>query len=251
MLQKKKLFHRAARDLAIEAEFLSSLCHPGINSLKGVSIDGIKAFADGSHDSFFLITERLNETLEERLERWTSQSDSNYSLWTQIKVAEELAEVLRYLHEKRIVFRDLKPSNIGFSATDDSLKIFDFGLSRKLPDGRSSKQVYTMSGVGTRRYMAPEVIRQVPYNCRADVYGWSMIFWQVLHLQKPYADLSKESHEVGVGRSGHRPPISSHYPESIRRVLEKSWVGCPRTRLTAADVCSELVIIRNELHGIS
>lgn len=248
LLVKPILFHRAATYFASEAHLSSVLKHPGINGLKGISIDGFNAYADGRHDSFFLITERLTETLESRIERWSTQPQSDASLQDKVKIAHQLAEVLRYLHENRVVFRDLKPCNIGFSAVDDSLKLFDFGLSRKLPKRKMSGQVYVMSGVGSYRYMAPEVIRQFPYNCTVDIYGWGMIFWQMIHLQKPYADLSPDEHEVSVGSSGHRPLISSCFPPSIQRVLEQTWDESSWSRLTAADLINELIMIQDELN---
>lgn len=247
LASKQRSFYEAARNLVIEANFCSSLDHPGVQQLKGISFAGIKAFDNGEHDSFFIITERLTETLDDRIKRWGSQPNSNVSLKTKVKVAEQLAEVLQYLHDNRIVFRDLKPSNIGFSPKDDSLRLFDFGLSRRLPKGRSSGNVYVMSDVGTCRYMAPEVVRQFPYNCQADVYGWSMIFWQMLYLIQPYAEMSPEEHEASVIESSHRPEISSDCPESIRLLLQDSWVESPYVRLSMDDVCGDLVMILDEL----
>lgn len=55
-----------------------------------------------------------------------------------------------------VVYRDLKPDNIGFDVRGD-VKIFDFGLSRQIPSGKSKDGLYKMTGdTGSPRYMAPE-----------------------------------------------------------------------------------------------
>jgi len=84
-----------------------------------------------------------------------------------LQVAIDLAGVLAYCHGGGtipgvgVMHRDLKPDNIGFSATDGRLVLFDFGLAKLVPrmEGTVSgtaPQPMT-GGVGSPRYMAPEV----------------------------------------------------------------------------------------------
>lgn len=55
-----------------------------------------------------------------------------------------------------IIYRDLKPDNIGFDVRGD-VKLFDFGLSRELPERKLDDGTYHMTGdTGSPRYMAPE-----------------------------------------------------------------------------------------------
>jgi serine/threonine protein kinase len=55
-----------------------------------------------------------------------------------------------------VVYRDLKPDNVGFDVRGD-VKIFDFGLSRQLPSEKLKDGTYNMTGdTGSPRYMAPE-----------------------------------------------------------------------------------------------
>ena len=55
--------------MALEAELLASLQHPNIIKLRGITSSGASGFADGPQ-GYFLIIDRLEETLEERMRRW-------------------------------------------------------------------------------------------------------------------------------------------------------------------------------------
>ncbi len=62
-------------DLAVEAEFLSALSHPNIIKLRGVSQGGAECFGNGP-GGYFLIIDRLFETLDERIKNW-KEADSS------------------------------------------------------------------------------------------------------------------------------------------------------------------------------
>ena len=70
----------------------------------------------------------------------------------------QLAVGLSYLHGKEIIHKDLQPANVLISVSSDHLvlvKLADFGLSRKLPDGKKSFNL--TEGLGTPVYRAPEL----------------------------------------------------------------------------------------------
>ncbi len=67
------------------------------------------------------------------------------------------------------------------------VKIFDFGLACVVPDGNPHDDLYVMSGAGSPRYMAPEVLMLQSYNLKADVYSFSVVLWAMLAAATPYA----------------------------------------------------------------
>ena len=87
-----------------------------------------------------------------------------------------------------------KPDNIGIK-DGNLVQIFDFGLCRELPEqGPDPGKVFHMSGVGTRIFMAPEVLVGQQYNLKADVYSWAMVFYVMLALRKPFDECDAAAH---------------------------------------------------------
>jgi serine/threonine protein kinase len=147
-------------DLAMEAKFLARLSHTNIIKMRGTG-------GTPCHPEYFLVLDRLYDTLEERLDKWAVEKkrlsgvmgiigkkrlELRHLFSDRLIAALDIARALKYLHEKNIIFRDLKPENIGFDVRGDA-KIFDFGLAKELlPRDRVGPDEYKASGLtGSRR----------------------------------------------------------------------------------------------------
>jgi serine/threonine protein kinase len=121
VLRNPLVFAACAADLQLEGKILASLDHPNIIHLKAWSgFDMIEKYLKGSHVSAFLILDRLQETLEERIETWIRQKPrfyyskkrkaQSYRALEQAKShhALSLVRALDYIHGCRILHRDLK-----------------------------------------------------------------------------------------------------------------------------------------------
>ena len=92
------------------------------------------------------------------------------------KIIAELCSALDYLHKKQIVHRDLKPNNILLTHNGDNVKLIDFSLAD------ADDSLLLKLPAGTRRYLAPETLEDVPLDCRADIYSLGIIIGEMAAL---------------------------------------------------------------------
>ena len=129
--------------------------------------------------------------------------------------------------------------NIGFRG--NTVQLFDFGLCRELPESKPVEdKTFHMSGVGTKRYMAPEVFLGKHYNLKADVYSWTIVFHSMLSLQKPFDMFDAGDYKELVCEQGARPPIFEEWPQGIQDLCRNGWAEDPLDRFTICEVKEEL-----------
>lgn len=253
-------FFRGAVDLVMETKFLASLDHEHIIKLRGMSATGTRGFTSCHGKGYFLILDRLQCSLEDRLDEWKHSSpkfkstlqkrlldhggeDPSPTLADRLQVAAEVASALYYLHERNILYRDLKPDNIGFDF-NDTVKLFDFGLAKELDDSfkcNPEDGVYELTGnTGSQRYMAPEVALFEPYNLSADVYSFGILLWEICRLEVPFDGYSRKDHHQYVIEGSERPPLDPSWYVPLRSLLMKCWDPVPQVRPSMKDICNIL-----------
>ena len=90
------------------------------------------------------------------------------------------------------------------------------------------------------------------YSTKADMFTWSMIFFEMLTESRPYSHkvMSKEAHYYRVQTLGKRPNLNKHhFPRTIKVVLEQAWHPLISKRSSAAEVCKHMNVILNMLEG--
>ena len=275
-------FRLAAAEMACEAHMLASFDHPHILKIRGWSYNGIASFEEGYHDSFFLLLDQLEETLDDRIARWQTEEQqqqqlvlSNPALYDEhfhqkmyvekLHILSGIGSALEYLHERGVIFRDLKPNNIGF-LNGNQVQLFDFGLSRELPQLDTSIP-FEMSGkVGTLRYMAPEIALHQPYNVSADVFSLAMVAYEMLSLQKPFDGWTRDMHSNLVCTRGMRPDMTltattvipsivgggtttitnNRVPVEMRVLLESAWSDLPSNRPTVPYLTTQFEFFKEQ-----
>ena len=65
--------------------------------------------------------------------------------------------------------------------------------------------------------MASEVLRNEPYNVKADVFSYSLLLWEIVALERPHENMP------GAAVYGDRPSIPKSWPAELRRILERGW----------------------------
>ena len=237
-------FTIGAEDLVHETAILANLSHPNIIKLHGRS-SGNLTDSFKINDGYFILLDKLNETLLDRIDTWKKDPKCitiKGPNLEQIEVAQTIAKAMSYLHSKKIIFRDLKPDNVGFDS-QGVVKLFDFGFAIGLPERKCHSRNGMMSQgkifdrCGTPRYMAPENGLQTGYGLPTDVYSFGIMLWEMCSLAKPFASFKcAEEFERSVFVGGTRPLIPNQWPATIKDLMTKCWSGNPSKRPTMLDV---------------
>eukprot|EP00585_Thalassiosira_rotula_P001794 CAMPEP_0196134482 /NCGR_PEP_ID=MMETSP0910-20130528/3376_1 /TAXON_ID=49265 /ORGANISM="Thalassiosira rotula, Strain GSO102" /LENGTH=552 /DNA_ID=CAMNT_0041394421 /DNA_START=327 /DNA_END=1985 /DNA_ORIENTATION=+ len=236
-------FTIGAEDLVHETAILATLDHRHIIKLHGRA-SGNLTDAFVMNDGYFILLDRLSETLYDRIADWKESPECTRRGPTlgQIEVAHSVADAMEYLHSKKIVFRDLKPDNVGFDSAG-VLKMFDFGFAVGLPEKDESNPAgFLFDRCGTPRYMAPEVGLSLGYGLTADVYSFGIFLWELCALAKPFASITSSTEfQRAVFMGGKRPAMENHWPTAMRELMSSCWSASPSKRpINWADVKSAL-----------
>lgn len=226
-----------------------------------------------SNEGYFIILDKLNATLTGRIDEWKDECRAingvippdgspvqlppeatlREHLCKRLKVAYCIADAIEYLHSRHVVFRDLKPANVGFDC-NDCVKMFDFGFATSIAPLLS--QPYDGYGpltetCGTRRYMAPEVALKLGYGKEVDVYSFGMLLWEICALDKPFDTIQSvdEFHDLVV-LCGRRPSLNIDplWTVSLKNLMCKCWSTDPLDRPTMAQVKSLLCNVLRDMN---
>jgi serine/threonine-protein kinase len=130
------------------------------------------------------------------------------------------------LHEGRVMHRDLKPDNVLLDGNHEP-KICDFGCSKTAPS--DATQDNTFEGIGTVRYLAPEVIKAEPYDFSADVFAFGMIMYAVLAGNVPFSTHPSVFAIQQDIVNDRRPGFPADTPTPLVNLARRCWDG-DRTR---------------------
>ena len=208
-----------------EAKMLQELHHHGLVRLIGISI----------YPSMSLV---LEEAPLKSIHYSILQSNIPVHRLTTVRIATEVASALRFLHQRGIIFRDVKASNVLLWTLDpDSLfhcKLTDFGSAvHASPIGTRGLQ-------GTKGFVAPEVLytrnrkQCSTYDNRADIFSFGMFLYQIVARRNSYHNIPHRRIDDAV-MSGERPKLHDvdvscrayHY---LSELMKLCWEGNPNNR---------------------
>jgi Tol biopolymer transport system component len=211
-----------------EAMSVAKLSHPNILSIFEFAHDGLTAF---------VVMELVEgETLRARLGR------GPLPVRRAVAYALQLAKGIAAAHARGITHRDLKPENVMITR-DDHVKILDFGLAKPVESGdvdvTRAGGVTTSAGMilGTFGYMAPEQVRGLAVDHRADMFAFGAVLYEMLSGARAFAGdtaadslsaiLTKDPPELETARLA----IPAGLDRIVRRCLEKT----PELRFQSAN----------------
>eukprot|EP00630_Chrysocystis_fragilis_P005676 CAMPEP_0197387650 /NCGR_PEP_ID=MMETSP1165-20131217/648_1 /TAXON_ID=284809 /ORGANISM="Chrysocystis fragilis, Strain CCMP3189" /LENGTH=348 /DNA_ID=CAMNT_0042912983 /DNA_START=39 /DNA_END=1085 /DNA_ORIENTATION=- len=250
----------AMRDLRREAVVLAAMApHRHIVKYLG--------WGEDAKNGFHVVLEHVPKPFSARFERWQqtahklpnekavrlAASKARWpfanslrrwdALWAErLTAAAQLASALAHLHSAnvvpgspstRLMFRDLKPSNMGFLGPD--LILYDFGLARFVPAKKAStRAVPPTPETGSARFMAPEVAKGLRYDASCDVYSFGLILWHIASLKPVFHNLNDDAHYAAVVLKGHRPHVLARWHSDLKTLITTAWHHDPNKRPSAA-----------------
>src|SRR3954454_21444264 len=187
---KRLLDTRQVARFEIEARLLSSLHHPRV-------VNVMDYFTEET--GVYLVMEMidgkdLGEILKER-------GNPGLPVAEAIEYTRQACEALQYVHDQQIVHRDVKPANLIDSPDNGGIVLVDFGVARQI--GEQEQVDQGTVGIGTPRFMAPEVFAGGTVSPRSDVFSLAATLWTLLTGKPPvYGDMTPLSSVVqGAGEA--------------------------------------------------
>ena len=210
-----------------EARAAALLNHPNILAVFDV---GTYVSSTGSGPaSPYIVSELLEgETLRERL------AAGPLPVRKAIDFGIQMAQALAAAHEKGIIHRDLKPENI-FINRDGRAKVLDFGLAKltqpdsplvagtNLPTTPPANQTQAGLILGTIGYMAPEQVRGLKIDHRADVFAFGAILYEMLSGVRAFrGDTTIDTITSILKEDPPDLPVAErHIPPALARIVDR------------------------------
>lgn len=200
-----------------EIDTLSSNRHPRM----------IRLIESGRQDNhYYYVMDHLDRgTLADRIRRRGPQSTAHT-----LQMLEQSAEPLSFLHERGLVHRDVKPSNLFYDDQGDFV-LGDFGLARRLGDhGITLEEEF----IGTPLYLAPEVFRTRDFDHSVDYYALGVCATEMLLGGPVLAETDPMSMIGRIMDRGLPHPadlLAGEVPESLLDLLGQLTRYAPARRI--------------------
>lgn len=204
-----------------EAEFLAEVSIIGrLNHMNLIEIWGY--CAEGKHR--LLVYEYMEHGSLRK--NFQGQESGNLDWKKRYEIALGTARGLAYLHEEClewVLHCDVKPENILLSDNYQP-KVADFGLSKLLirDGGISSKQDFSRIR-GTRGYMAPEWVFNLPITSKVDVYSYGLVVLEMVTGRSPSGGQVNNNNNSGGGGGGSRHSSGGMEPRGLVNWVRENW----------------------------
>jgi serine/threonine protein kinase len=226
VLGEGPIISKLGRDhLLHEARTASALNHPNICIIHEVGEE---------NGRFFIVMELIEG---KPLSEMIGQTGLPFEAVTRYGV--QIAEALAHAHDRGVVHRDLKSSNVRVTA-DGRVKVLDFGLARFVDKveldnvTRSIASVVDASGIsGTLLYMSPEQFRGERADHRADIWALGIVLYEAAAGQLPFRASTPFALSASV-LTDAPPPLPPSVPPGLTAIIQRCLAKDPALRYQRA-----------------
>jgi len=219
-------------DTCREAHVLSSLRHPFVISFEESFHEGecfyiVMEYADGGDLSQLIKTRGRCAFTEDEI----------------LHVFVQLALAIKYVHDRRILHRDLKAQNI-FLMADGTVKLGDFGIARVL---EHTFQV-CRTQIGSPFYLSPEICEGRPYNSKTDIWSLGCILYELCTLTHAFNAANVNALLMNIVR-GRYSPIAPTFSKGLKDLVSRMLTKDAGARPSIGAVLAT-PIVRARLRGL-
>ncbi|XP_069814437.1 serine/threonine-protein kinase Nek11 isoform X2 [Dendropsophus ebraccatus] len=204
----------------LEAQLLSKLDHPAIVKFHSSFLENA---------SFCIITEYCESS---DLDCKIQEVKNSGGIIPEDQVTEWFIQLLlgvQYMHERRILHRDLKAKNIFLKS--NLLKIGDFGVSRLLMGSCDLATTFT----GTPYYMSPEALKHQGYDSKSDIWSLGCILYEMCCLEHAFTGYSFLAVVLKIVESP-TPSLPDHYSCDLNLLMNRMLSKEPSERPGAGEI---------------
>ena len=211
---KKLIFQEdLAENITLEKNIVLKIDHPFIVKL-------VKTLKDENNIYFLLEYVKGKELFEVMRDiGYLNKEQTNFYIAS-------LMTAINYLHERKIIYRDIKPENI-MVLKNGYLKLIDFGTAKEIEDR-------TKTIIGTPHYMAPEVILGKEYSFPVDFWSISICMYEFICGEVPFGEREEDPMEIYFAIINNELEFNEKYikiDKEFKHIMKKMLDKNPSYRL--------------------